>query len=322
MEIVRQTLIKSLHPSRPYLFYGPSSSGKKTAIANVLRSMKIRPVVYSMDEAQHAALNPIDLSGRLGYIVYLDSLEVLKKDPKLLVLYVTLDPYSLGTSEQLNAKFTLVDLSRALRASPAVDNELIKVPPWELFKKLAISGRASSYDSKLVLVERSPMFVQSLHNNVFGVTVDPKTKQDRITIPRLQVEGIASTLDRLSELDRSFYVDHSGDHANLLENMAMLRGLGLNGGEMLDWTKKAGHNRFNGVKVKDRKKIDAALYRYSALAGPAKAAGSIPKTTKRPPANPDAPPKPRQAPKCKQCGVPLKGHRCPNKKPKEINIKP
>lgn len=316
MQLVQQTLSRGLQPSRPYLFYGPSNSGKKTILKAALQSMKIRPVVLSLDEAQSTTLNPIDLFGRIGFIVYIDSLTLLPRDPQLIVLYVTLDPYSWSSADQLQAKFTLVDLSKVLRNANAVDNELVKVPPWELFRKLASSGRsAMGYDQKLVLIERSPMFTQTLHNNVFGITHNQKN-QELSTVPHLQVEPIANCLDKLSELDRSFYIEHSGEHANLLENMAMIRRLRLNGSERLDWTKKPKQNRFNKVDTKKRVAIDQALYKYSALlpkpelTTPDKRAGSVA------PSAPDKVKAPRRAPQCKLCGVPMKGHKCPKKPPK------
>jgi hypothetical protein len=319
MNLVFQTLSKSLHPPKPYLFYGPSFSGKKTAIKGAFESLYIRPIVLTMDEAKHAPLNPIDFRGKLGYIVYLDEkLDLLPKDSQLIVVYVTLDPYSLGTTEQLNAKFTLVDLSRFLTPRGTVDRELVRCPPWELFPQLA--SRNSNYDSKLVSIERNPMFTQTLHNNLFGITLDKG--KERIILPSLEVEVIADTLEHLSMLDRSFYVEHSGEHANLLENLAIIRGLRLNGGERLDWTKKHGHNRFNTVNVKDRKRTEAALSRFSTPAsGEVLKLGTntAPKKPSKRPADSgatDTPAKPRKAPQCKQCKVPLKGHKCPNKKPK------
>lgn len=319
MNLVIQTLNKSLRPPKPYLFYGPSFSGKKTAIRAALESLYIRPIVLTMDEAKRAPLNPIDFRGKIGYIVYLDeSLELLKKDPQLLVFYVTLDPYALGSSDQLNAKFTLVDLSRVLKARSNVDRELVKCPPWELFPQLTV--RDGSYDAKLVLIEMNPMFTQTLHNNALGVTLDKG--KERVVIPSLEVESIADTAEKLSSLDRSFYIEHSGEHTNLLESMAIVRGLRMNGSERLDWTKKPGHNRFNTVNVKDRKKIQAALFRFSALTGGAlNLKTAAPKKLAKRPANSEnvasgAPAKIRRAPQCKQCGVPLKGHKCPNKTPK------
>lgn len=319
MNLVFQTLSKSLHPPKPYLFYGPSFSGKKTAIKGAFESLYIRPIVLTMYEAKRAPLNPIDFRGKIGYIVYLDEqLELLPKDSQLIVVYVTLDPYSLGTSEQLNSKFTLVDLSRVLKSRGTVDRELVKCPPWELFPQLASRG---NYDSKLVLIERNPMFTQTLHNNLFGITLDKG--KERIVIPNLEVEPIANTLEQLSMLDRSFYIEHSGEHANVLENLAIIRGLRLNGGERLDWTKKNGHNRFNTVNAKDRKRTEAALSRFSASAtgGDVVKLGTdtAPKKPSKRPADSsgtNTPAKPRKAPQCKQCKVPLKGHKCPNKKPK------
>lgn len=316
MEIVKQTLSKSLRPKRPYLFYGPSNAGKKTAIKAVLQSMGVRPIVLSMDEAQTSPLNPIDLHGRIGYIVYIDSLTTLKSDPELLIVYVTLDPYSFGSADQLQAKFTLIDLSKVLRYASGIDNELVKVPPWDLFRKLAGRiNRGSDYDSKLVLIERNPMFTQTLHNNLFGITTKAKD-QDLVTIPNLQLESIANSADSLSALDRSFYIEHSGEHANLQENMAIIRNLRLNGSERLDWTKKGKQNRFNTVKAKDRKLISQALYKFSALLP--KPTTPLPNPDKRPGSDPTAPKAARRPPQCKQCGVPLKGHRCPKKPVKPV----
>lgn len=320
MNVVMQTLSKSLRPPKPYLFYGPSFSGKKTAIRAALESLYIRPIVLTMDEAKRTPLNPIDFGGKIGYIVYLDeSLEVLKKDSQLLVFYVTLDPYALGTSDQLNARFTLVDLSRVLKSRSNVDRELVKCPPWELFPQLTVRG--GSYDAKLILIEKNPMFTQTLHNNMLGATMDKG--KERVVLPNLEIERIAEAMEKLSSLDRSFYMEHSGEHANLNESMTIIRSLNLNGSERLDWTKKPGHNRFNTVNVKDRKKIQAALSRFSAAAGGALKLGTAAASKKlaKRPANPDVsapggPAKVRRAPQCKQCGVPLKGHKCPNKVPK------
>jgi hypothetical protein len=88
MNLVMQTLNKSLRPPKPYLFYGPSFSGKKTAIRAALESLYIRPIVLTMDEAKAEP-------GKLGYIIYLEESLVCWKDHSCWCLS---EPHALGSS--------------------------------------------------------------------------------------------------------------------------------------------------------------------------------------------------------------------------------
>lgn len=342
MQLALQSIGTELLPKKPYLFFGPSNSGKKTAIKAAMQSRNVRPIVLSMHEAEQAEISQRDLFGRIGYIIYIDSIQILNKPvPGCIVCYVTLDAYALGSSDQLAAKFTLVDLGKQLHTVAGVDRELTKQPPWEQVKQ--ICNPRSGYDSKLVVFERNPMLTQTLHNNVFGVMPKQKGRlppassksalvyreqpDETVQLRVYGLEQLASTLGKLSELDRSFYVEHSGQHANLMEAMAMVSGLRLTGTEQYDWTKRTNQMRYKRPTSKQVREA-GVLERYAALQPPAtvvqpktkaRTAGAPSKRGLDPErgatgVSPVATAKTARAPpKCKKCNVPLKGHRCPHK---------
>ena len=301
MEIVKQKLQTSLKPERPYLFFGPSQSGKKTLIARVAKEFHLQPNVITVDEAvKLGSLPSHSVMGRNAFIVRIDSMEGIKTLPGTIVYYTCLDPYSLGTGDRLNAKYTLVDLSRILKSNPTIgqnisngrsDTDNLKKPPWIVLQELCNSR--NSYDKRLEAVSANPMFCETLRNNLDHSTADKHT-----------VSAIAETL---SSLDHSFYIEHSGDHTMLMECMAMVRRLKLTGREQLNWKRQGQMTRFT------RGKLDPdAQYKFSLLGHETglkknevkKRApdSSVPQNTDK---------KPRKAPSCKRCCVPMKNHKCP-----------
>lgn len=264
-------------------------------INQVLQGMGFQTIVYSFDEALETILQSYNLAGKLAYIVYADSPRVLKVREKVLVVYTTHDPYSWKKrSNELTEKFTLVDLSQWLKCSPSVDPELQKTPPWEVLQQLA--NPRAPYRDRLGSIERDPMLTNVLYNNLGNISPD--------------ITAISRICERLSGLDRSFYIDKSGEHTNLLESMAIIRGAGLSGQERtLRWQRQGIHNQYKKKSKSDRTIFNAYAGK-SGLKYPSSAMASLPIRQVDTPKNPSGP---RKAPQCKRCNVPLKGHKgqCP-----------
>ena len=296
MQEIRERFRVCLKPDKPYLFFGPSFSGKKTLIRQVLEQLGLRVFTYSFDEASKATLVSMDLLGPVAYLVYIDSLQILKSRASVNIVYTTHDPYSFGKgADALKAKFTLVDLNSQLNYSKSVDEELRKHPPWEVLKQL-VSSR-TSYSDRLTVLEQDPMFTQILYNNLASLSKD-------ITINSRICEG-------LSSLDRSFYIDGSGEHANLMETMMVIRGAGLTGHERLTWQRRGLPNRFKSQARPNKAILDKYLG-TSGLKYPGDPGSKVPAAVQVRKTDSDTPTV-RKAPQCKKCKVPMKGHQCPYK---------
>jgi hypothetical protein len=302
MEIIRQKLRVSLHPDRPYLFYGPSQSGKKTTIARVAKEFRLQPRIVTVDEiAKLGSLPSHSIAGRNAFIVRIDSAEVVKTLSGTIVFYTCQDPYSFGASDRINAKFTLVDLSKVLHSSPKLliangvtDTDNLKKAPWDCLPELC--NRTNSYDKRLEIVSANPMLIEGLLNN-FEHTSD--------------IDVLCDITARLSSLDRQFYIEHSGDHLMLMECLTIIRKLRLTGtrGENLNWKRQGQPLRY--IRGKPDPNVE---YKFSILGHETKLRKLEAKKRESDPAAVDNTVKrPRKAPQCKQCGVPLKGHTCPKK---------
>jgi hypothetical protein len=309
MQVIRDKLRTSLRPDRPYLFFGPSQTGKKTTLARVAKELGLQPRILTSDEViVLGALPSHSIAGRNAFIIRIDSAELVKTLPGTIVFYTCLDPYSFGASDRVNAKFTLVDLSRVLQASAvprslsngALDTDNLKKPPWVALQEMCKPN--SSYDKHLEIVSANPMFCESLHNNL-------EHNGDLFT-----VEEITSTL---STLDRNFYIEHSGDHLMLMECMTMIRKLRLSGHAQLNWKRAGQSHRYLRPKA-DPTKAD----RFSILGhetGLKKPQGKKREIKPTPGENPEK--RPRKLPHCKQCNVPLKGHVCTKKSDTDTKVK-
>jgi hypothetical protein len=299
METVREKLTASLRPNKPYLFYGPSQSGKKTIIVKVAKELHLTPTILTIDEANKLGSLPSHcITGRNAFIIRIDSAELVKTLPGTLVFYTCIDPYSFGTADRVNAKFTLVDLTRILKSYPnsgrsiangTSDTDNMKKPPWTVLQELC--NPRNSYDKRLETVSTNPMFCESLLNNFDFLLNDPR---------------VSAITGGLSDLDRSFYIEHSGDHTMLMECMTVIRELKLTGREQLNWRRQGQPIRFM------RGKLDPnALYKFSLLGhetGLKKT--DVKKRALEVPNTENSVKKVRKAPMCKQCNVLLKGHKC------------
>jgi hypothetical protein len=299
MEIVRQKLRTSLNPDRPYLFYGPSQSGKKTIIARVAKEFKLHPRILTTDEiAGLGSLPSHSIVGRNAFIVRIDSAEVVKTLSGTIVFYTCQDPYNFGASDRINAKFTLVDLSKVLQSNPkpliangVTDTDNKKKAPWDCLKELC---KTNLYDKRLEIVSANPMLIEGLLNNL-EYTSD--------------IDIISGITERLSTLDRQFYIEHSGDHLMLMECLTIARRLRLTGDQNLNWKRQGQSLRYTRAKVDPNAEFQFSILGHETKLR--KLEGK--KRTSDPTAVDNTVKRPRKAPQCKQCGVPLKGHICPKK---------
>lgn len=300
MNIIRERLRVELRPQKPYLFFGPSASGKKTCIRQCLEAKDFIVVCYTQEEARGLPLQPASLRGAMAYIVSLDSAEVLKRHPRSVIIYTAQDPYSWNRrAEELKAAYTLVNLNGELNSANKVEATQVKEDPWERLETLA--NVSTSIQHRLDLLDSDPMIVQVLHNNMAQL------------VPN--IDGYSRISDQLSALDHSFYIDETGLYPSLLEMTAILRGSNLRRGTYMNWTRAGLSNRFKSKSRPNR----VALESYGGVSGLSYKTQQAGEAQIRKAAPEDQHPAPgRRAPHCKQCKVPLKGHRCSHRTPKIV----
>lgn len=307
MFVIKQRLRVELRPQKPYLFFGPSFTGKKTVVRSALEENGFRVLTYSFDEIKKVKLYAADLMGPIAYLVYLDKFQILETPSDVLVIYTTQNPYLWKCkTSQLESRFTLVDLSSELRTSPSVDEELIHRPPWEMLQQLA--ARSDNYTRRLDLVERDRNSLQTLHNNLAVIANNTDTA--------------SRICESLSSLDYKLYIDGSDEHTKLWGIMSIIRESGLSGNERLNWRDRGLPSRFQTPRPQVDKTVLDKFNNTAGLHYPGDAdgqtgtqlldaVGEIRKTTQPGHAH-------RKAPTCRRCQVPTKGHSCPfkTKKPK------
>jgi hypothetical protein len=266
----------------PYLFYGPAHSGKATALSSALVRLGYRPITLQKHEFEHR-LQSNTVHGRTAYIAKISSLqEQLPAQPGTLIVYCCVDPYAFASADQLRAKYTLVDLSkhfatREFDRCVGGQRDPARKPPWTALQWLRHSR---SYAEQHAVVEASPELSTILYRNVEHCA------------------GIAdwsSAMDKLSLIDAEFpaYIDHTDAHRETLSALTLLP---LVAGQL--------NYRSNGQNYYPKKPSHAAVEKYAALLHENPVAAEQPAK------------KPRTAPQCKSCKVPMKGHSCPNKKRK------
>ena len=307
MFVIKQRLRVELRPQKPYLFFGPSFTGKKTMIQSALEEHGFRVLTHSFDEIKKTKLYAADLLGPIAYLVYLDKFQLLEASADCLVIYTTQNPYLWKCkSGQLESSFTLVDLSSELRTVLSVDEELVQCPPWEMLQQLAT--QSLDYNRRLDMVERGRDSLQILVNNLAVIA----TNMD-----------VASRIcESLSSLDYELYIDGSDEHTKLWAITSIIRESGLSGNERLNWRDRALPSRFQNQRPQvDKTSLDkfnntAGLHYPGDADGQSKpqlldTVGEIRKTSQ--PSHGQ-----RKAPTCRRCQVPTKGHSCPfkTKKPK------
>lgn len=276
-------------PDKPYLFYGPALSGKTTLLQQTLEELEY-DFVNVVDRSE--LTNTIKLQyrtvyGRTAYIAKITALnQLLNCQNNLTVVYVCINPYDFATAKQLQEKFTLVDLTKQLNGRALVRQRDAKThsdlrdsfqsPPWQSVSEF---GAAKTYCASEVVFERAPeLFNITLHN------IDQC----------LNITALAEQLETISLLESKFptYIDHSPHHRHLLATRHLLP---------LVRTKQLNYKK----ETKPQAPNFTNIYYYSQLVKRPAATLAL----KTQPSK-----KQRAAPRCRNCNVPLKGHKC-SKKP-------
>jgi hypothetical protein len=234
-------------PTRlPYLFYGPSHSGKATAIASALSKLGYQVKQLQKKEFE-LRLQSNTLLGRTAYITKISNLrQELDAQPGTLIVYCCVDPYAFGTAEQLRSRFTLVDLGKQLKTYEfdrcvGGQRDPPRQAPWTALQWLR---HAKSYSEQLATVERSPELSNILYRNVECCE---------------NIDQWAAAMEKFSLYDANFpsYIDHSAAHRTTLECAALLPILGKN----LNY-------RSNGQTHYTKKPTRTATEKYKALTEP------------------------------------------------------
>ena len=279
------TLLDAEERKKPILVFGPTHSGKKTRMGEALRGRKFHVVEHSRvpDEVRGNSL-----LGRLAHIVDADTLRLPKLvAPGALLIYVCQDPFRWASQSELRSKFEVVDLSRELRT---LDYEVkvderdanTKQAPWEALKQICY---ARTFDEKEKLCSVNPNLVELLRNNAleFGT-----------------MDSVARLYSHLSDTDLMSY-SMNKDTKLTLDTVAAIQMIGIEPHYRL---KYGGWKPPPYVRKFEKERdlwIPAVLKENPKKRKPAAGKGNAPK-------------KQRAPPKCRACGVPLKGHKCPKKK--------
>ena len=289
---------------RPFLFFGPSCSGKTRMLSGLLQGNGFQVLCGEPSDFPFPLQHRTCSGKRAAYIVKLHSLQrlpMVAAPSSTVILYTSVDPYAFATAAELNAKFQLVDLSKQLYhrdcaahgswlSNSSIDLTSMRKPPWAVLSELC--STSLPYSDKVDVVEANAHFPQTLRNNL---DLAPSK------------EAAAALCEKLSELDLLGYMDQTAAHGATMESLALIEGLRLSSYSRLNWKKQQNQSPY------PHKPNTAYLSQYSVLNNPL--FKTKPAARRTPPADVDdnAPKRVRRAPQCKACNVPLKGHRCPHK---------
>jgi len=276
--------VDSPDKSKPILVFGPPHSGKKTRLGEVLRGRDYHVVQYSEVPAE---VRGNSLYGRLAHIVDANTLRLPKKiAPAALLIYVCHDPFRWASQSELRSKFNVVDLSRDLHTldyEVVVDlpDENSKQAPWHAIRKIC---NAPSFAMQEKLCSANPNLPELLRNNALELG---------------SLEQISEYYSHLSDTDLMAY-SMKAETKLTVDTLAGLRALNINPSTRL---------KYGGWKPAPY----VRKYESEKTLGVPSVLKENPKKRKPAAGKGNAPKKQRAAPKCRACGVPMKGHKCPNK---------
>ena len=252
---------------KPVLVFGPAHSLKATHCKEALKQLGFNVKIGQPHDLTRDSpiLSKWSLLGKNGYIVKcLSTPQLMQSEPTTMIVYCySGSPYEHTTSQQLNEKFTVLDLGKYLQT---VNNAFTKyafvptlstkdqgietdqrgelrvgsIEPWNEMKQFC--NPVSTFATRHHQLQLSPTLAQSLFRNL--ELVGGSTLQAAL-------QNRSWLADKLSGIDPFPYIDHSSMYQDTMECCWMSGALRLNGNEKLNW-KGDGRSVFTGSTKKKR----------------------------------------------------------------------